>query len=67
MIWQKPTRYSQLTTDGRYSVAKVAVAGEWKYESWRTSKHPKGLHPIAKHLNSPEDARIACEEHHAQP
>jgi IS5 family transposase len=67
MKWGKPTKYAQVSSDGRYSVAKVAVRGEWRYEAWRTAQHPAGRLPIAKHLTSPETARIACEEHHAQP
>ena len=68
MNWQKPTRYAQVSTCGRYSVAKIGFNGGACYEAWRTRAHDEGPHLVSHNLTTADAARQACEDDaNAQP
>ena len=61
MNWQKPTRFAQLSEDGRYSVAKIGNEVGHFYEAYRTRQHVDGPHLISTCLKTPDEARAQCE------
>ena len=65
MNWQKPARYAQVSTCGRYSVAKIGFNGGACYELWQTRAHPEGSHLVATNLKSSQEARELAEQHDA--
>lgn len=62
MNFVRKDRYCELSEDGRYSVAAVAVSrGVWMFEAWQTREHPDGAHLIGIY-RAAADARHACEQ-----
>lgn len=61
MNWQKPTRYSQLSEDGRYSVAKIGLGDHIVYDAYRARAHEDGPGLIQSCLKSADEARQLCE------
>jgi hypothetical protein len=57
MKWKKHDSAAIVSEDGCYSIAKIGGSGGYRYEVYRTRRHPEGVHLVAHNIATPAEAR----------